>query len=156
MNIQNEVASNKKSLSKLELIKLCKQMVRKDFEVYQMQNKINKVSNAIQVFSRRDDELASIRHTIMLATGLNLEQLENSRFLNSVLDASTDLIFYIHTGFSYPSKKITRITSNFVDLIFKASCKEHDKGRESKFRQDLKECFSSIFGGEYEQGCYAH
>jgi hypothetical protein len=138
--------------NRTELRRLCKQMVRKDLEIYQKQNTFTSFTGEANIFSKKDDDLCSIRHTIILATGASIKQLEESRFLSCVMDASVDLIFYLHSGFSRPAKGINRITSNLVDIIFNASKESQDSGRVSKFKREIKVCFGSIFGNGHEQG----
>ncbi len=154
MQIQKTKKNQK--INNVELRNLCKQMVRKDLEIYRIQNSMMLSTGDISIFSKSDDELSSIRHTIMLATGTSSKEFEKSNFLKSVTDASTMLILSLHNGFNWPVKNISRATSNLVDIIFSASKEIHDSSRESKFKRDMKECFSGIFGdaNQREQSYY--
>jgi hypothetical protein len=133
-------------LTRLDLKKICKEMILKDLGLFQIRHPQVKIGKEGLVYKQLGKALCSISHTISLATGTTVESVASSSFFKSVLDMTQDLIFHLHSGYSWPTKSFGRVTRNLVDIIFNASLEPDDLRRKNRFESDMSQCFMGIFG----------
>jgi len=134
------VSGEKQPGTKDYLKNMAKNMIRKDLEIFRIQDTIYDVFNCTEFYSRNDDEFLSIDHSIQLAYGKSLESLD--QILVDVFHECT-----LALAFDYRSERkdvlsyIERTASFLGEQIFEASKKENAK----EATINLLSCFEERF-----------
>ena len=109
--------------SKERLTQMAKEMIRKDFEVFRVQDRLYEFFKDAEFFSHHNDEFLSVQHAVELAFGKTIKAVDETLW-GFICDCSVALAFDYKTGSQNILWNIKLNASTLADLIFRASEKD--------------------------------
>lgn len=137
------ISKMKLDTRRLALKRMCKNMVRKDFEMIRIQDVFSNIFRDVELYSHYNDEFSSIEFTIYLAFNQQTTKLVRDPF-----DYMIDCGFKL--AFDYTNTKgcvLTRMRSNsenLVDLIFEAAEEKDPREAKIKFLEAFIKSYSQL------------
>lgn len=132
------------NISRQALKEMCKEMVRKDFEILRIQDALFSVFSNTEFYSKYDDELLSVKHTVELASGYIINKDSHCKFYQLISEAVTALIFESKGSLFRCLKQLDQIANVLVTIIFKSCEVESEIEAESIFMEAFKGHFPNI------------
>jgi len=99
---------------------ICQNMIRKDLEIFRIQDLLFEVFREPEFYSRCDDEFLSVDHTIQLAFGRPIEELDQT-LVGVIQDCTMALAFDYRTSKTNFLTFIDRKASFLAEQIFSVS-----------------------------------
>ena len=65
-------------LPRTRLFEICQNMIRKDLEIFRIQDRMLDLFNDLEFFSQRDDEFSSLDFALELAFGKKMDELDEN------------------------------------------------------------------------------
>ncbi len=130
-----------KQINREYLREMSRSMVRKDFELIRIQDRLLELFKDAEFFSHSNDELLSIQHSFELASGDILEKYTENTFWGIVSDAGTSVAFdYKRNGVSQV-ENINEFSEKLVDIIFDSCKHEGQIKKERSFIEGFEKEF---------------
>ena len=123
---------------------MCKDMVRKDFEILRIQDALYNIFSNTEFYSKYDDELLSVQHSVELASGYIISKKEINPFYNVVSEAATALAFSPKETMSNCLESILKKTNILIEIIFNSSEQESEVDAQREFINAFKKNFPKI------------
>ncbi|HAZ13893.1 MAG: hypothetical protein A2X86_12950 [Bdellovibrionales bacterium GWA2_49_15] len=105
------------ALPRPQLFLICENMIRKDLEIFRIQDRMVDLFNEIEFFSRHEDEFSSIDFALELAFGKKIDEVDE-KIVGIVGEIALNAAFFYRRGkiqgdvieyISLTAKKITEI-----------------------------------------------
>jgi|GEM_PF-3774413 len=107
-------------------IDMCRQMLRKDFELLKIQNSFCQIFNDVEFFSKANDDVASIEHAIQIAYERPKEEFIGQHF-EHLLECGLQLAFTCYSDKSVNAPiDIERKSRILANLYFESSTFENE------------------------------
>ena len=107
-----------------QLKKICQNMIRKDLEIFRIQDLLIGIFRDTEFYSRHDDEFLSVDHTLQLAFGKPIKELDET-LVGVFQDCTMTLAFDHRTPKGNVLAAIEKNASFLADQIFSASEEEN-------------------------------
>jgi len=127
-------------LTKENLIKMCKDMIRREFEIIRIQYTLHSVFGGIDFYSKHSDDLLSIKHAVELATKSPVNEKKDV-FYDAVMEMTGSLIFNSSCKAEHDLDVIKEKASLLVEAIFLASTKNDVQERKNEFVREIENYF---------------
>lgn len=146
--IKHDHDLSKQALASKEIdeskLKMCQDMIRKDFEIVRLQNVFLTLFNETQFFSRHEDEFLSIEHTIQIAFERKIENFQEG-FVNCIYECGLNLAYQTWDSSKDESLKLVDQHSKALcELIFKASRFKSEYESLCFFLQEFMKAFPKV------------
>lgn len=121
-------------------INICRQMIRKDFELLKIQNSFCQIFNNAEFFSQANDDVASIEHTILLAYGRAKENFLETH-LEHLIECGLQLGFTCYsTKKNNSANEIEKRARLFTNIVFQSATFQDDyQGHKYFLKNFMKE-----------------
>lgn len=125
-------------------IEMCRQMLRKDFELLKIQNCFYQVFNEVDFFSKPNDDVASIEHVIQIAHGKVKEEFIGPYF-DYLLECGLQLAFSCYSSSGSDSNSLIEEKSRkLTNLIFQSSTFEDSYTGLKYFLEEFMKSYPEI------------
>ncbi len=128
---------------KIAIKRMCKDMVRKDFEVIRIQDLFSNIFRDVELYSHYNDEFSSIEMTIYLAFNQQTTQLVRDPF-NYMIECGFMLAFDYRSSNGCVLGRMKRSSETLVDLIFQAAEEKNPREAKIKFLEGYIKSFPQL------------
>ena len=137
------ISSMELDTRKVALKRMCKDMVRKDFEIIRIQDVFSNIFRDVEMFSHYNDEFSSIETTIYLAFDQLSTKLNRDQFYY-IIDCGFKLALNYSETRGCVLSRMRNNSNTLVNLIFLAGEEECPREAKIKFLEGFIKSFPQL------------